>query len=130
MLSFGLATGCSLMLLDEPTNGLDIPSKSPFRKALVCACSDDRSMVISTPQARDLEGVIDAVMILDGGDIIFNRCIQKVHDRLCVRFEEHEPDPRNVLHVETVPGGHVVVTLKEADVSSAAKRRDRTIRLS
>jgi len=110
ILSFGLATGCRLMLLDEPTNGLDIPSKSQFRKALVSEFSDDRLIVISTHQARDLESIIDAVIILDGGDIVFNHSIQEIQDRLCVHMEESLPDPQNILHVETVPGGHAVVT--------------------
>ena len=78
ILSFGMATGCRLMLLDEPTNGLDIPSKSQFRKALVSAFSDDRLIIISTHQARDLESIIDAVIILDGGNIIFNRSMGEV----------------------------------------------------
>ena len=118
ILSFGLATGCRLMLLDEPTNGLDIPSKSQLRKALVSACSADRLMIISTHQARDLESIIDAVMILDGSKVIFNRSIQDVQDRLCMRFDEHAPDPQTVLHVETVPGGHVVVIPKENEEES------------
>ena len=109
ILSFGLATRCRLMLLDEPTNGLDIPSKSQFRKALVSAFSDDRLIIISTHQARDLESIIDAVIILDGGKIIFNESIQNVQDRLCIRFEEHRPDSQNALHVETIPGGYAVV---------------------
>ena len=112
-LSFGMATGCRLMLLDEPTNGLDIPSKSQFRKALVSAFSDDRLIIISTHQARDLESIIDAVIILDEGNIIFNRPIREVQERLCVRFEVHLPESPNVLHVETVPGGHAVVTPNE-----------------
>jgi len=113
ILSFGMATGCRLMLLDEPTNGLDIPSKSQFRKALVSAFSEDRLVVISTHQARDLESIIDAVIILDGGNIIFNRSMGEVQERLCVRIEDHLPDSQNVLHVETVPGGHAVVTPNE-----------------
>jgi len=113
ILSFGMATGCRLMLLDEPTNGLDIPSKSQFRKALVSAFSDDRLIIISTHQARDLESIIDAVIILDEGNIIFNRSIREVQERLCVRFEVHLPESPNVLHVETVPGGHAVVTPNE-----------------
>lgn len=110
ILSFGIATGCRLMLLDEPTNGLDIPSKSQFRKALVSAFSDDRLIIISTHQARDLESIIDAVIILDGGNIIFNRSMGEVQERLSMRIEDHLPDSQNVLHVETVPGGHAVVT--------------------
>jgi len=113
ILSFGLATGCRLMLLDEPTNGLDIPSKSQLRKALVSAFSDDRLIIISTHQARDLESIIDAVIILDSGNIIFNRSMGEVQDRLSIHLEEHPPDSQDALYVETIPGGHVVVMPNE-----------------
>jgi ABC-2 type transport system ATP-binding protein len=109
ILSFGLATGCRLMLLDEPTNGLDIPSKGQFRKALVSAFSEDRLIIISTHQARDLESIIDAVVILHGGKIIFNQTIQNVQEHLCICFEKHQPDSQKALHVETIPGGYAVV---------------------
>ena len=113
IISFGLATGCRLFLLDEPTNGLDIPSKSQFRKALVSAFSDDRLILISTHQARDMESIIDTVIILDGGNIIFNRSMGEVQERLSIRFEEHLPDSHKALLVETVPGGYVMVTRDE-----------------
>jgi ABC-2 type transport system ATP-binding protein len=113
ILSFGLATGCRLMLLDEPTNGLDIPSKSQFRKELVSAFSEDRLILISTHQARDLESVIDAVVILDGGNIIFNQPMREVQNRLSIRFENQLPDSQQALHVETVPGGYAVVLRNE-----------------
>jgi len=110
ILAFGLATDCLLMLLDEPTNGLDIPSKSQFRRILAAEISDNRLFIIATHQARDLENIIDSVIILDSGDVIFNHSLEVVATRLSVHFQPEPPDDDTALHIEKVPGGYSVVT--------------------
>ncbi|MFT6972586.1 MAG: ABC-2 type transport system ATP-binding protein [Roseivirga sp.] len=77
-LSFGLATGCTLLLLDEPTNGLDIPSKSVFRKLIAASLTNDRLIIISTHQVRDLGNLIDRVVVLNDGDIVFNQSAESI----------------------------------------------------
>ena len=72
-LSFALACNCKYLFLDEPTNGLDIPSKAQFRNAILKYTSDDSTIVISTHQVRDLENIIDPVIILDRRDVLLNR---------------------------------------------------------
>jgi ABC-2 type transport system ATP-binding protein len=69
-LAAALAGGARTILLDEPTNGLDIPSKMQFRKALAGAISDDKVIVVSTHQVRDLESLIDPILILDSGRLV------------------------------------------------------------
>ena len=71
LLAFAVASGCRLLLLDEPTNGLDIPAKSQFRRLLAGAAADDRVIVVSTHQVRDLEHLIDPILILEQGAIVF-----------------------------------------------------------
>ncbi len=73
LVAFGLAANCKLLLLDEPTNGLDIPSKSQFRKLLASSLTEDKTIVIATHQVRDLEQLIDTVVILEDGQIIYNQ---------------------------------------------------------
>ena len=70
-LAAGLASGARSILLDEPTNGLDIPSKMQFRKALASSVSEDRTIVVSTHQVRDLESLIDPILILAKGRLAF-----------------------------------------------------------
>ena len=70
-LAAALAGGARSVLLDEPTNGLDIPSKMQFRKALAASVSEDRTIVVSTHQVRDLENLIDPILILDKGALAF-----------------------------------------------------------
>ncbi|HON19397.1 MAG TPA: ABC transporter ATP-binding protein [Salinivirgaceae bacterium] len=78
LIAFGIATNVPLLLLDEPTNGLDIPSKSQFRKAMVEAVSNRRTFLISTHQVRDLSSMMDQVVMIDQGKIIFNQPVSRI----------------------------------------------------
>ncbi len=109
LIAFGLATGSRLMLLDEPTNGLDIPSKTQFRRALAAEASEDRTIIISTHQVRDLETLIDPVIILDQGRIIFNHSMEDVTSRLKVETQGSSPDPETALFSERTLDGYMVV---------------------
>lgn len=78
IIAFGIATQCSLLIMDEPTNGLDIPSKSQFRKVMASYINDEHCVLISTHQVRDLSSIIDQVIILDLGKIRFKETIQTI----------------------------------------------------
>ena len=110
IIAFGLATNSRLMLLDEPTNGLDIPSKSQFRKAVASCLEDDRIFIISTHQARDLERLIDPVIVLDEGGIIFNHSNEEISNHLKVSYRSEPPGPEEVLFSEKTFEGYIVVT--------------------
>lgn len=110
LLSFGLATNSRLMILDEPTNGLDIPSKSIFRKLLAGAVGDDRCFLISTHQVRDMINLIDPVVILENGKIIFNASIQEITEKLHFGMHFREADVVDALYAERTPGGYLAVT--------------------
>ena len=82
LVSFALATNTPLLFMDEPTNGMDIPSKSQFRKAIALGMSDERSIVISTHQVRDLESMIDRVLILHNHSMLLNESTLRIAERL------------------------------------------------
>ena len=82
LLAFGLATQARLVLLDEPTNGLDIPSKSLFRRVIAEALSDDRTFVISTHQVRDLGNLMDPLVLLHQGRVLLNRTLAEIGARI------------------------------------------------
>lgn len=71
-MSFALATGCSLILMDEPTNGLDIPSKSLFRKVVARHMTDDRTLIVSTHQVHDVELLLDHVVIIEQSHVMLD----------------------------------------------------------
>ena len=81
-LAFALAANTRVLLLDEPTNGLDIPSKTQFRRMLASVAADNRCIVISTHQVRDIEKLIDRVVVLDNGQITLNRSVEEITTKL------------------------------------------------
>jgi ABC-2 type transport system ATP-binding protein len=112
LLAFGLASGCRLLLLDEPTNGLDIPSKSQFRRLLARSGGEEQAILISTHQVRDMENLIDPIIILDQGRIVFQQLLQEASRRLSTHLEREEPTGPGVLYAEKTLGGYVVVREK------------------
>lgn len=109
LLSFGLATDCKLLILDEPTNGLDIPSKSQFRKIVANAIHEDRSFIISTHQVRDMENLIDPIIILDEGNIVFFENYESISKKLAMTRESELPDHNILVYAESYLGAYTVV---------------------
>ena len=81
-LAFALSLGTKYLLMDEPTNGLDIPSKATFRSLIVRLSTENRIIIISTHQVKDVENVIDPIIILDKERVLLNATIQQITDRL------------------------------------------------
>lgn len=113
LISFGLAANTKVLILDEPTNGLDIPSKSQFRKVIAAAVSDGKCIVISTHQVRDLDNLIDSIVIIDNHKIIFRQDVEAVTDRLCFKHVGNIADAGNVLFADSSLRGHAVITHNE-----------------
>ena len=106
-ISFALACNTKYLFMDEPTNGLDIPSKAQFRKAVSKYTSDDSTLLISTHQARDLEAIIDPIIILDRRDVLLNASLDEIAEKLYFDYS-NDADP-NALYQEMVPGGNIQV---------------------
>ena len=76
MICFAIATNVPYLLMDEPTNGLDIPSKRIFRKLINSHMSEDRSILISTHQVHDVEKMVDHIVIVGEKDLLVNDTIE------------------------------------------------------
>ena len=106
-ISLALACGCKYIFMDEPTNGLDIPSKTQFRSAIMKYTSDDSTIVISTHQVRDLENIIDPIIILDRQDVLLNASVEEITSRLFFDYgTQLHPES---LYSEQLPGGFIQV---------------------
>ncbi len=108
LISFGLATQISLLLLDEPTNGLDIPSKSQFRKIMAKIASEDRCIVISTHQVRDLSSMIDHAVMVHKGKIVFDHSYRTISENLIFKHVIGEI-PDNTIYEESHASGKNVI---------------------
>ncbi len=82
IVSFGLACNTKILIMDEPTNGMDIPSKSQFRKIITSLSIEDRCIIISTHQIRDLDNIIDAILIIEGDDLLVNSSLYEISKKL------------------------------------------------
>lgn len=106
-ISLALACGCKYIFMDEPTNGLDIPSKTQFRSAIMKYTSDDSTIVISTHQVRDLENIIDPIIILDHQDVLLNATVEEITSKLYFDYgTQLHPES---LYSEQLPGGFIQV---------------------
>lgn len=106
-ISFALACGTKYIFLDEPTNALDIPSKAQFRTAILKYTSEDATIVISTHQVRDLEDIIDPVIILDRQDVLLNASMEEISSKLY--FDYSNTLNPSSLYSEQLPGGFIQV---------------------
>ena len=102
--------------MDEPTNGLDIPSKTSFRSAVMKHTREDAVIVISTHQVRDLENIIDPIIILDRQDVLMNASIEEITSKLYFDYgSQKNPD---ALYSEMTPGGCIQVYLNSTGEES------------
>lgn len=106
-IAFALATNVKYLLLDEPTNGLDIPSKALFRSAIMRHTAEDSVIVITTHQVRDLESVVDPIVILDRQEVLLNASLDTIAKHLYFDYTT-EINP-NALYIEQLPGNTVQV---------------------
>lgn len=109
LISFALSTKCKLLILDEPTNGLDIPSKSIFRKVLAGSLDEDQLVIISTHQVKDVENLIDRILLLEQGKFILQKDLFELSSKLNFSMSS-TGEGDEVLYSEMVPGGYKTIT--------------------
>ena len=100
IIAFALACNTSLLLLDEPTNGLDIPSKVKFRRLIASSMNENRLLIISTHQIRDLDNLIDHVIIVNDGKLLINEPLDEVSKQLSFKTLSDIPDYMPVYYSE------------------------------
>lgn len=109
LISFALATNTDLLLLDEPTNGLDIVSKSQFRKVIAGAVEDNKCIIISTHQVNDLENLIDRVMVIDEGKILFEQSMDRISQKLQFKWSFDPEETARALYSESSLKGNFLI---------------------
>ena len=115
-IAFALACYTKYLFMDEPTNGLDIPSKSQFRKAVTKYTREDSVILISTHQVRDLENIIDPIIILDRHDVLLNATIAEISEKLYFDYSTEKAE--DSLYSEMIPGGNIQVYLNQTKEDS------------
>ena len=112
-MAFAFATNTRVLIMDEPTNGLDIPSKSQFRKLITTGMNDDKMMLISTHQARDISDILDHVTIIDHNKVLLNTSFADVMRRLAFRPMREGDQP--IFVQQSAMGSLVAVPAREGE---------------
>ena len=108
ILAFALSVNAKLLLLDEPSNGLDIPSKTQFRRVISAAANDENCIIISTHQVRDMENLIDPIIILERNGVMLHQSLERISEKLLFRLSDTNTG-ENIIYSEPVVGGYAIV---------------------
>lgn len=108
-MAFALACNTSLLLMDEPTNGLDIPGKSAFRSFIASCMNDERTIIISTHQVHDIENLVDNIVIMDTHRILLNASTMEISDKLAFLTTQSPEVINKALYEAPVIGGTSVI---------------------
>ncbi|MGY5353148.1 ABC transporter ATP-binding protein [Wenyingzhuangia sp. IMCC45533] len=116
MISFALACNTKFLILDEPTNGLDVPSKNQFKKMIASAITDEKTIFITTHQAKDLENILDHLLVLDHTEFILNSSFHEISRKIKCTFSPNKPT-KKCLGYSASAGGYLVLeeNIEDAD---------------
>lgn len=117
-MSFALATNTSLLLMDEPTNGLDIPGKSQFRKFIASGMSDDKTIVVSTHQVRDIDKILDHVLIMDNKHVMLDASTTDICRKLLfVESDNRELAQKALYALPSMQGNYLMLPNADGEES-------------
>lgn len=117
MIAFGLSANTDLLIMDEPTNGLDIPSKGQFRKIIASALTEERCIVISTHQVRDLDTLIDTMVVLHDREIILNQSMDEIAEKLSFKTLQDTNGYQPFYTEESIRGKNVILPNSSGEYS-------------
>ncbi|MBR5842610.1 MAG: ABC transporter ATP-binding protein [Bacteroidaceae bacterium] len=115
---FALAANTSLLVMDEPTNGLDIPSKSEFRRLIASNMSDEKTIIISTHQVRDIDSLLDHIVIIDQSSVLLNASSADICRRLLFTNQPLSEPTDGAFYVQPSVSGNSAILLNEYDEES------------
>ncbi|SEO06312.1 ABC-2 type transport system ATP-binding protein [Amphibacillus marinus] len=108
-LAIVLACQTALILLDEPSKGLDIKAQASLRKALAETAAAGSRILLSTHHVREVEGILDHVTIINrGGKLLLNAEVAQLyqHYSLIEAAQEHQL-PSDILAKQRLTMGWV-----------------------
>lgn len=111
-MSFALAANTRFLFMDEPTNGLDIPSKSQFRRVVANSMTDDRTIIISTHQVHDVESLLDHILVLSESKMLMDASTAEISEKYKFEFRSPQEMDSTVIYAEPTLQGNAVMALR------------------
>jgi ABC-2 type transport system ATP-binding protein len=109
LIGFALSANTRVLILDEPTNGLDIPAKVIFRNMIKEAFRPDRLVIISSHQVRDLDELISTLLVLDQGELLLHARKAEILQRLHFGISAFPLPEAAVLYQDKGPTGWLYI---------------------
>ena len=108
-LSFALATRSQILLLDEPTIGLDIQGKDQFRRSLIAGTEAGQTIIIATHLLMEIEAVLDHMLLLKDGRIRGHLSLALANQFYSFNSSPVKPPYGDKGYARRVPGGWLTV---------------------
>lgn len=108
-LAFALAARTQILLLDEPTTGLDIQGKDQFRRSLIAGTEAGQTIIIATHLLSEIEPVLDHVLLLNGGRIDAHLAIDVAQQFYSFNLTTKPLSYGDKGYARRVPGGWLTV---------------------
>ena len=108
-LAFALATRTQLLLLDEPTTGLDIQGKDQFRRTLISGTEAGQTIIIATHLLNEIAPVLDHVIVLHGGKIHAHLSLELAQNFYSFNLTTQPLPYGDKGYARRVPGGWLTV---------------------
>jgi ABC-2 type transport system ATP-binding protein len=94
-----MAVNAKLLILDEPTLGLDILYRKQFYRSLLEDYFDaNKTIIITTHQIEEIEHVVSDLIFINGGRIV----LQETMDSMATRFVEVEVSAEHLTAAEAL----------------------------
>jgi ABC-2 type transport system ATP-binding protein len=100
VMAFALAAHTPILLMDEPTNGLDIVGRAQFKQILARPEHANRIVLISTHQAHDLESLMSHVLFIDEGKLALMSDMQTLQRALSMGVTDDVASLNSVVYQE------------------------------
>ena len=114
IISFALASGVKYLFMDEPTNGLDIPSKAQFRKVVSSCMTEERTIIISTHQVHDIEFLLDHIIIIDNDRLLLNASTGDITDKFVFEYRTPGSSTEGVIYQEPTLQGNATMAYRKS----------------
>lgn len=117
LIGFALSANTKVLIMDEPTNGLDIPSKILFRNMINDSFKKDRIVIITSHQVRDLDELIHSIIIMNDGKVLLNDDKEHIAKHLQFQLTDTKQETTDLIYQEKVSNGFASIKENKTDTA-------------
>lgn len=117
LIGFALSANTKVLIMDEPTNGLDIPSKILFRNMINDSFNKNRIVIITSHQVRDLDELIHSIIIMNDGKVLLNDDKAHIAKHLKFQLTDAKQESTDLIYQEKVSNGFASIKENKTDTA-------------